>query len=58
MKYEIEAADFVRLLLLASHLDTDDELVGILMRVSKADMDRQTSPATGAAAEKPVRPEE
>lgn len=58
MKYEIEAADFVRLLLLASHLDADDELVGILMRVSKADMDRQASPASDPAADKPVRPEE
>lgn len=55
MKYQIEAADFMRLLLLASHLDTDNEIVGILMRVSESEM--QQAPAEDETAEKPAKPE-
>jgi len=53
MKYEIEAADFVRLLLLASHLDTDNEIVGILMRVSEQEM----KDPPDKTVEKPAKPE-
>lgn len=53
MKYEIEAADFVRLLLLASHLDTENEIVGILMRVSEQNMQAAPEETT----EKPAKPE-
>jgi hypothetical protein len=54
--YLISAEDLVRLLLLASHLDTDDEIAGILMRVSKTDMEKQ-APALAPEPAPPVRPE-
>lgn len=43
MNYQISADDLTRLMLLASHMDTDDEIVGILQRVSKSEMERQAA---------------
>lgn len=61
MRYLISAEDLIRLMLLASHLDIDDEIGGILMRVSKNAMEQPgTGPAQAdnqAAPFPPAKPE-
>ena len=57
MKYEISAEDLLALALLASHLDTEGEVVRVLMRVSESSMRAGTSASADDAPVPPAKPE-